>query len=114
MSLTDLKRKQQKQKPKTVSIEDFIEDAVNYAVGKPSRIEKAVNQPKRKSPPRKFRHATFSLSEASIRQLDDVAQSTGIAKSRLLRMFIHYYCDLTDEEQQALLTQVEGDAAKKG
>nr|WP_244859287.1 hypothetical protein [Shewanella dokdonensis] len=61
----------------------------------------------KKSASHTFRHATFSLSEASIRQLDDVAQSTGIAKSRLLRMFIHYYCDLSDDEQQALLTQVQ-------
>ncbi|MCL1075194.1 replication protein RepA [Shewanella dokdonensis] len=105
MSLTDLKRKQQKQKPKHVSIEDFIEDATNYAAGKPSRLQQGARQ--KKSASHTFRHATFSLSEASIRQLDDVAQSTGIAKSRLLRMFIHYYCDLSDDEQQALLTQVQ-------
>jgi hypothetical protein len=105
MSLTDLKRKQQKQKPQKVSIEEFIEDAVNYAEGKPSQLQKSA-KPK-KTAPRKFRHATFSLSETSIRQLDDLAQSTGIAKSRLLRMFIHYYFDLSEPEQQELLEQLQ-------
>lgn len=38
MSLTDLKRKKPKQIIKPVSVDDFIEDANNYALGKASLL----------------------------------------------------------------------------
>lgn len=109
MSLTDLKRQLAKKKPKSVSIEDFIEDANNYAQGKPSKIgakshgaKKTAEQAKQEKHLKQFRHATFTLTEQSISQLDELSQQTGIAKSKLLRMFIANFADLNEEQQQQL------------
>ncbi|MFQ6370410.1 replication protein RepA [Shewanella sp. YIC-542] len=112
MSLTDLKRKRKKPARQPVSVEDFIEEATRYAAGKPSRLQHLASSNKPSS--RKFRHATFSLNETSIQKLEEVAQATGLAKSRLLRMFIRYYSELSEEEQQALLSQEQAPAKKPG
>ncbi|ESE40417.1 hypothetical protein [Shewanella decolorationis] len=101
MSLTDLKRKQPKQAIKAVSVDDFIEDANNYALGKASILKVDSTQPKGldKKSAKIYRHATFTLTETSISQLDYLAKETKIAKSRLLRILIDEFSHRTAEEQ---------------
>ncbi|QSX34870.1 replication protein RepA [Shewanella avicenniae] len=115
MSLTDLKRNLVKKKPSKVSIEDFIDDATNYAAGKPSKLEVSDNSSAQSTtqaktaekPVKQFRHATFTLTEQSISQLDELSQQTGMAKSKLLRIFIANFSQLSDDEQAGLLALCE-------
>lgn len=114
MSLTDLKRQQIKKKPASVSIDDFIEDANNYAQGKPSKVATETAESKaqaaetaKEKAVKQFRHATFTLTEQSISQLDDLSLQTGIAKSKLLRIFIANFSQLSEAEQAQLLELCE-------
>ncbi|MCS6178315.1 replication protein RepA [Shewanella baltica] len=106
MSLTDLKRKKPKQIIKPVSVDDFIEDANNYALGKASLLAAAQTQAIVKGLNKKstkiYRHATFTLTEKSIAQLDSLSKSTSIAKSRLLRILIHEFSQLTPAQQDQI------------
>ncbi|MCG9966117.1 MAG: replication protein RepA [Shewanella sp.] len=101
MSLTDLKRKKPKQVIKVVSVEDFIEDANNYASGKASILAVPPAEPKGldKKSAKIYRHATFTLTETSIAQLDLLAKETKVAKSRLLRILIDEFSQRKVEEQ---------------
>ncbi len=109
MSLTDLKRHKIKPKAKKVSVDDFIEDANNYAHGKPSRLGGGSVAKSRtgldKKSTRLYRHATFTLTEASISQLDGIARKTGIAKSRMLRIFIRDFHSLSDKAQAEMIAR---------
>ncbi|MGI2066771.1 ribbon-helix-helix domain-containing protein [Shewanella sp. MF08487] len=106
MSLTDLKRKQPKRPIKSVSVEDFIEDANNYALGKTSLLTAPTTSAFIKGLDKKstkiYRHATFTLTENSIAQLNTLSKSTGIAKSRLLRILIHEFSQLTPIQQDVI------------
>jgi len=107
MSLTDLKRKQPKQVIKAVSVDDFIDDANNYALGKASILNVAATEAKglNKQSAKIYRHATFTLTETSISQLDILAKETKIAKSRLLRILIDEFSQRTVEEQIEVVTK---------
>ena len=105
MSLTDLKRKKPKLDKKSVSVDDFIEDANNYAFGKKTVIDD--NPPKNQSAreflkgldkksTKLYRHATFTLTEKSINQLDELSKDSNIAKSKLIRMLIDDFFHLSE------------------
>ncbi|ABI39500.1 RepA domain protein [Shewanella sp. MR-4] len=114
MSLTDLKRKKPKQVIKTVSVDDFIEDANNYALGKASLLSTAsLALPKGldKKSTKIYRHATFTLTETSISQLDGLAKETKIAKSRLLRILIDEFSRRSTEEQLRVVNKSKKDEA---
>lgn len=113
MSLTDLKRKKKKIHQANISVEDFIEDANNYAQGKPSMVEgqDIITKGLDKKTTKIFRHATFTLTEKSIDQLSQLSKDTNIAKSRLLRIFIQEFADKDKAEQAELLTQHQNDSA---
>jgi hypothetical protein len=106
MSLTDLKRKKPKDTRVKVSVDDFIEEANNYALGLGTFHGQAyitlTTQDFLKGLDKKstklYRHATFTLTEKSISQLDDIAKNSKIAKSKILRILI-------DEFYQQSLTQ---------
>ncbi|AVI68480.1 MULTISPECIES: replication protein RepA [Shewanella] len=106
MSLTDLKRKKPKQIIKPVSVDDFIEDANNYALGKASLLAAPTTHTIVKGLDKKstkiYRHATFTLTENSISQLDALSKSTNIAKSRLLRILINEFTQLTPAQQEQI------------
>lgn len=112
MSLTDLKRKKPKQAKKSVSVDDFIEDANNYALGKQTVI--GENPPMQQSTQiflngldkksaKIYRHATFTLTERSITQLDQLSKSSSVAKSKLLRILIDDFYNLSKTDQQKRL-----------
>ena len=91
MSLADLKNKKGKLKtPKKISIDEFIEGADHYAKGRASPVkEKTRNQSD-------FKRATFTLTHQHIDMLNRLADKTGFAKSKLLRMMIEWCHDLED------------------
>ncbi|QIR14251.1 ribbon-helix-helix domain-containing protein [Shewanella aestuarii] len=112
MSLTDLKRKKPKQIRKAVSVDDFIEDANNYAFGKQTVVGESPQMQQStqdflqgldKKSTKIYRHATFTLTEKSIAQLNELSKTTQIAKSKLLRMLIDDFYRLTDAKQHAML-----------
>jgi hypothetical protein len=93
MSLADLKKKQSKVKSKILSVDDFIEDAQAYARGE-SILDKIHHNKKlklrvKRNKSTRAKHATFSLSENCIVQLAELAQETGINKSKLIRMLVN-------------------------
>ncbi|MDN3652612.1 ribbon-helix-helix domain-containing protein [Thalassotalea ponticola] len=109
MSLADLKKKSHTKVERTFTVDDFIDDSVNYAMGKPQIVSADLQaqsmQLKRLGEELKqslsaqidtdkdnqdcnFRHATFTLSEDIIEQLNELSKRTNIAKSRILRILV--------------------------
>jgi hypothetical protein len=121
MSLTDLKKaKDGKKKKKHFTVDEFIADAENYAKGAPQLVsaqcDKAVNlseaiaaakhlEEKQKETGKPFRHATFTLSEQAIGQLQQLASETNLAKSHIIRILINELCQ--KEQQQKLSKLLE-------
>ncbi len=125
MSLSDLKKsKDDKPKKKAFTVDEFIADAENYAKGSPELVSEGKNQTvdlkqalvaakkfevkkqaerrsgKTKKP---FRHATFTLSEEAIVQLQELAKDSQLAKSHIIRILINELCN---KEQQAKLNNL--------
>ena len=120
MSLTDLKKTSQgKPKKRKFTVDEFIADAENYALGHPEivnssdtknvGIEQAIIAAKQQLASKKakgskpFRHATFTLSENAIDQLQNLAKDTKLAKSHIIRILINELCD---EEQHDKLKKL--------
>ncbi|MBE0365826.1 hypothetical protein PULV_b0498 [Pseudoalteromonas ulvae UL12] len=113
MSLADLKKKAAAQTRKKIDVDDFIEDATAYAQGQSilsqtKQVQSKPSQQKRKknARPRKFKNATFTLSPEHIEQLNHLAEHTGFAKSRILRLLIEQIADLDDDNIDALLASL--------
>ena len=97
MSLADLKNKGTKLKPpKKLSIEEFIEGANDYAKGGKSA------QKKSEASTSEYKRATFTLTHHHIELLNQLAERTGMAKSKLLRMMIQWCSDLKDNDKPLL------------
>jgi hypothetical protein len=111
MSLTDLKRKKTKDTRVKVSVDDFIEDANNYALGLGAShgqpVITSTTQDFLKGLDKKstkiYRHATFTLTEKSISQLDEIAKSNKVAKSKILRILIDDFYQQSNTKQSDLL-----------
>lgn len=90
MSLSDLRKKPASPKPLPCNVDEFIENAQNYAKG----LDNVVRlRPLECSPPPNesklpFRKATFTLSEACIEALGNLSDETGLSKSHLIRLLI--------------------------
>jgi hypothetical protein len=122
MSLTDLKKTTQgKAKKRNFTVDEFIADAENYALGHPEIvnssdtknvcIEQAIMAAKQCLAAKKtgenspFRHATFTLSEQAISQLKNLAKESKLAKSHIIRILINELCD---EKQHDKLKKLLG------
>ncbi len=125
MSLTDLKKSMDgRKKKKAFTVDEFIGDADNYAKGAPEIVSGERKQPlslkealvaakqfevKKRSERRKskdnkpFRHATFTLSEEAIEQLQELAVDSNLAKSHIIRILIDELCN---KEQKDKLTKL--------
>ena len=101
MSLLNLKKSKPLAKPKLRTVEAFIDDALIYAQGKIDNKDSwaAKNEPKianadRVVPIKKstkfegMRHATFTLTPQCIEKLAKLSETTGKAKSALIREWI--------------------------
>ena len=111
---------------KQMSIEEFIDNASLYALGKTHEFAqhtnvvdflqrrdnkhvtqslKLVNQtPKVEKP---FRRVTFTLSEQAISDLTALSQASKMAKSKLIRHLITEHTSLSEDEKQALYAKFE-------
>ena len=128
MSLTDLKKSMDGGgKKRKFTVDEFISDADNYAKGAPEIVsgvnyyelnltqavlatkqyvkQKNENDAKSSKENQPFRHATFTLSEEAIAQLQDLAIDTKLAKSHILRILIDELCN---KDQQAKLHKLLG------
>ncbi|WP_394200984.1 replication protein RepA [Shewanella waksmanii] len=110
MSLTDLKKRKNKTPRTKMSVDEFIEDANNYAFGQPSKLAlTAKKQPASKSIKSKkrtskiYKHATFTLTESSIEHLNSLAKQTQQAKSKLIRIMIADFDKKSAEELEHIL-----------
>ncbi len=121
MSLIDLKKsKDDKPRKKAFTVDEFISDAENYAKGAPEIVSENKGQPlnlqqaliaakqfevkkqaeRRSNKENKaFRHATFTLSEEAITQLQDLAQDSQLAKSHIIRILINELCNKEQQEK---------------
>jgi len=128
MSLTDLKKSTDgRGKKRKFTVDEFISDADNYAKGAPEIVsgvnynelnltqavlatkqyvkQKTENVDSERKENKPFRHATFTLSEEAIDQLQDLAIDTKLAKSHILRILIDELCN---KDQQAKLHKLLG------
>ncbi len=120
MSLSDLKKsKDDKKKKKAFTVDEFISDAENYAKGSPELVSRGKNHPvdltqalaaakqfevkkraeRRKPTNKPFRHATFTLSEEAIGQLQELAKDSQLAKSHIIRILIDELCNKEQQEK---------------
>lgn len=118
MSLTDLKKsKDGPKKKKQFTVDEFIADAENYAQGKPKivsgeqkdlSLQDAIlaakahvkkKQEHKNESSRRFRHATFTLSESAIEQLQELAIDSKLAKSHIIRILIDELCNQDQKEK---------------
>jgi len=126
MSLTDLKKsKTHKTKPKNFTIDEFISDAEDYAKGKAKIVsseqltveqavivakQRAANKswPKKSKNAKRKRHATFTLSEESIEQLQLLSKETHLSKSHIIRILINELGgnELSGNDQTKKLTKL--------
>jgi hypothetical protein len=113
MSLLDLKKDCTPSRAVQCTVDEFIDNAQNYARGfdnvYPSTPHQAaqinpvsVDRPAVKRP---FRKATFTLSETCIATLTKQSQQIGCAKSHLMRMLIHQLETMDPVEQQLLINR---------
>jgi hypothetical protein len=128
MSLIDLKKSNvSNAKKKKVTVDEFIADAENYAVGKPEvvssekmTLDQAIttkapavetNWPKRLTTKPKLpkRHATFSLSEDAIAQLNLLSRESKLAKSHLIRILVNefFYEEQTRKLARLLKSEID-------
>lgn len=114
MSLSDLKKSKKAQtKKRDFTIDEFIEDADNYAKGVPQlvsaesdkvdNVAAAIDMAKahraKSDSAKPFRHATFTLSEESIVALNELAARSDLAKSHIIRILISELSTKDKEEQ---------------
>ncbi len=120
MSLTDLKKSKDRPHSKEnvkeqFTIDEFIADADNYAKGSPQivsnenhgkmNLKQAIHDAKLLIDRKKaanaqgkpFRRATFTLSENTIEQLQQLSVGTDLAKSHIIRILID---ELSKKEQE--------------
>jgi len=121
MSLSDLKKsKDGDNKKRKFTVDEFISDAENYAKGAPEIVSSEINSKlnlteaviaaqqyveAKKAIKKPFRHATFTLSEDAITQLQELSIDTKLAKSHILRILIDELCN---KEQQKKIHKLLG------
>ena len=122
MSLADLKKQSIAKTRCSFTVDEFIDDATNYSIGDPQIVsadiqaqtellsrkiaESAKTDPIEANSDKPFKHATFTLSEGIIEQLNELADSTNIPKSRLLRILVNNFY-FQDNPNKLLLSKVK-------
>ena len=88
MSLSSLKKSKPLVKATPVSVDSFIDQALDYANG--DGIATVVRLPEKADPPvaKPMRRATFTLSEPTIEKLTALSEQTGVSRSKLIRIWI--------------------------
>jgi len=122
MSLIDLKKSKDRSNSKEnvkeqFTIDEFIADADNYAKGSPQivsnenhgkmNLKQAIHDAKQMIERKKmanmqdrpFRRATFTLSENTITQLQNLSEGADLAKSHIIRILVDELSSKEQEEQ---------------
>ncbi len=122
MSLIDLKKNKDRPHSKgnikgKFTIDEFIADADNYAKGDPQivsnenhgkmNLKQAIHDAKQMIERKKtanmqdrpFRRATFTLSENTITQLQNLSEGADLAKSHIIRILVDELSSKEQEEQ---------------
>ena len=91
MALTDLKKNSTRSNKRAFTVEEFIADAENYAMGVPQIV--SVRQAPAEDSTHllsrgPMRHATFTLSTEAIEVLNKLSRESGVSKSKLIRQLI--------------------------
>lgn len=88
MTLTNLKKRAPSASRPVMSVDEFIEEADYYAHGlsKVVTLSSRVGQFGRSD--KALKRATFTLGEPALSQLATFSEQTGIAKSRLIRIWL--------------------------
>lgn len=122
MSLADLKKANSNNgKKRKFTVDEFIDDAENYAKGVPEivttgkdnklAVQKAVGLAKKAKAEKKsvqkklYRHATFTFNEQTFKQLNDIAKESKLAKSHILRILIAELAEQDDDEKLKTLLE---------
>ncbi|MAQ01374.1 MAG: replication protein RepA [Alteromonadaceae bacterium] len=79
---------------KKVSAEEFIQDALHYASGTVVPLAAVTDRQVNDSHHEPMRRATFTLTPECIDQLQQLSEQSGIAKSKLIRLWIQRYASL--------------------
>ena len=79
---------------KHVSAEDFIQDALHYASGVVVPLAAVAGRETNDLHHEPMRRATFTLTPECIDQLQQLSEQSGIAKSKLIRLWIQRYASL--------------------
>lgn len=72
-----------------VTAEEFIDEALQYASGRAKAAMQSADIDSHNGG--KMRRATFTLTEECIAQLQHLSEQSGIAKSKLIRLWIRHY-----------------------
>lgn len=90
MALSDLKKKSLQSNKPNFTVDEFIDDANNYALGLPQIVSLRKLLPEEEETAHRvpMRHATFTLSEEAILALAELSELTGEPKSKLIRKLI--------------------------
>lgn len=85
-------------KGRNVSADEFIQEALHYASGVVVNVSAATDKPVANDVANEpMRRATFTLTEECIGQLQHLSEQSGIAKSKLIRLWIQRYASLSDD-----------------
>ncbi|RPH18538.1 MAG: ribbon-helix-helix domain-containing protein [Alteromonadaceae bacterium TMED7] len=79
---------------KSISAEEFIQDALHYASGAAVPLTAVAERQANDSHHEPMRRATFTLTQECIDQLQQLSEQSGIAKSKLIRLWIQRYASL--------------------
>ena len=120
MSLADLKKSNSnKGKKRKFTVDEFIDDAENYAKGTPEIVTtgkdnklavqhavilaKKAKTEKKAAQKKLFRHATFTFNEKTFLQLNEIAKESKLAKSHILRILIAQLAEQDVDEKLKIL-----------
>ncbi|MDP4536026.1 replication protein RepA [Alkalimonas collagenimarina] len=108
MGLRDLRKKSTPSEKPKVSVDDFIEDANNYAMGLPKVVSLRQQLPDEEQGPRlPMRHATFTLSPEAIEALNQLSELTGEAKSKIVRHLVLQAMEQTGSRPDVVVEPVQ-------
>ncbi|MDP4530019.1 replication protein RepA [Alkalimonas delamerensis] len=115
MGLRDLKKKSTPSEKRPVNVDDFIEDANNYAMGLPKVVSLRQLLPDEESGPRlPMRHATFTLSPEAIEALNQLSEMTGEAKSKIVRHLVLQAIQQASQRPDVVIEPVTTPPGKTG
>ena len=114
MALTDLKKNSTRSNKRAFTVEEFIADAENYAMGVPQIV--SVRQAPAEDSTHllsrgPMRHATFTLSAEAIEVLSKLSKESGVSKSKLIRQLI---LSVNEQNQSPVTTKVKSVVVTEG